>query len=489
MNIYDKIRSIQEEYFALLDKHFGDELNILRHVPYEDIVLLGEKALEVARRAPLVTLEGQEMPSTTYKAIMLSRDINSFWRQYQKELYEAINVIPHLVLHAKSSFATLLDEVKSTALYLDTIVADDWLYSMREVVEDRERPHQGDLGVSILTEYVRLQSMRQLFLADVVPPILIICPSPHYAERGLRKVSEGISKWLTVQYAGQLFGRGFKDIEDVIEFTSQIRNDSQLARSIADPTLIWEEGASLEAKLKLKLYAAEGAIHHSGLPAELAALSPASALIVHEYAGFDVIAQQEVDDEILGLEPRVSPYHWDGYVWTLGQSAKGQKVREETAVAHVLEQPNFSWLGNVPITKLIEMRTRGSMEEIRSIIRRTSNRLKYASISEFAALSQEVNVTIVAALKDHEKNLKSLIKKEKLGLALDATVLTVVGGLSIASIATPWLGIPATMIGLGPGLGSVRDVVKRLKAIGNIRSEQSRRPIGVLWEAYKNGRP
>ena len=104
-------------------------------------------------------------------------------------------------------------------------------------------------------------------------------------------------------------------------------------------------------------------------------------------------------------------------------------------------------------------------------------------------MSQEVNVTIVSALKDHEKNLKSLIKKEKLGLALDATTLTVVGGLSIASIATPWLGIPATIIGLGPGLGSVRDVVKRLKAIGNIRSEQSRRPIGVLWEAYKNSRP
>jgi hypothetical protein len=198
--IYDNIRNIQEKYFSLLDQHFVAERSTLQ-VLGEPVDNIKDKAYEIAKRGPLVSFEGYDMPALTYKAILLIREIHSFWQQYQTSLYDSVAQISYMALHAKSSFQTLYDEVRSTSLYVDTIVADDWLFSMREMLEDRGRPHQGDLGVTVLVEYLCLQTLRELALADVVPPILIVCPSPHYADNELRKVSKRISEWLTLQYA------------------------------------------------------------------------------------------------------------------------------------------------------------------------------------------------------------------------------------------------------------------------------------------------
>jgi hypothetical protein len=249
--IYENIRSIQEEYFSLLDQHFVTERSTLQ-VFSEPVDHIHDKAYEIAKRGPLVSFEGYDMPALTYKAILLIREIHAFWQQYRTSLYELVAQIPYMALHAKSSFQTLLDEVRSTSLYVDTIVADDWLFGMREMLEDRGRPHQGDLGVNVLVEYGCLQTLRQLALADVVPPILIICPSPHYADIELRKVSKTISEWLTLRYASQLFGKSFNNLIEVIEYSNKFRDDNQLVRSISDPSLIWEEGRSLESKLKHK---------------------------------------------------------------------------------------------------------------------------------------------------------------------------------------------------------------------------------------------
>lgn len=485
--VYEKIRSIQDEYFLLLDQHFVSERSGIQ-VSLENIGQIHDKAYEIAKQGPLISFEGRDMPALTYKAILLIREIHAFWRQYRTLLYESVAQIPHLALHAKSSFQTLLDEVRSTALYVDTVVADDWLFSMREMLEDRDRPHQGDLGVNVLVEYVYLQALRQLALADVVPPILIICPSPHYADDELRKVSKRISEWLTLQYATQLFGRSFNNLIEVLEYTSIIRDDHHLATKISDPSLIWEQGQSLESKLKHKLAVAEGGLNISGFPPELASSSPGSSLIIHEMAGFDVLAQQQVDNEILQLDPRVSPYHWEGYLWTLSQrktdTEQNSRFREETAVARILEQPDISWLGNIPTEKLLDMRAQSQMEEMRCLFRDANDRLKYTSPEKFSILATEVSSNLQEALLTHERELRSRTAKDVWGLGVSIGAFIVNGTLSLASVAIPWLAIPAAAIGLGAGLGSVRDVIRRVQRLRKYKSESTARPIGILWDAY-----
>jgi len=220
-DIYSEIRNIQQQFFELLDNHFKTERSELEpllsaydkndHLIYTNI---DEKAYEIGRKSPIVSFEGREIPGLTYKAILLVRDIHSFWAKHHKTLYEAIIQIPYTKLHSKSSFQTLINEVRSTALYVDTVVADDWIFSLREATEDHKRPLSGDLGVNILKEYIFLWSFRKLILADIVPPILIICPSPHYADPDLRKVSNKLSLWLALRYANVLYGQTFNSIND-----------------------------------------------------------------------------------------------------------------------------------------------------------------------------------------------------------------------------------------------------------------------------------
>lgn len=47
MNVYGTIRNIQQEYFALLDRHFITELAALRDVPYQEVVRMGDLALDI----------------------------------------------------------------------------------------------------------------------------------------------------------------------------------------------------------------------------------------------------------------------------------------------------------------------------------------------------------------------------------------------------------------------------------------------------------
>jgi len=406
-------------------------------------------------------------------------------------LHELIGQIPHLALHAKSSFQTLLDEAKSTSLYVDTIVADDWLFGIREMLEDRERPHQGDLGVTVLIEYTYLQELRKICLANVVPPILIISPSPHYANEELRKISTGLSKWLTLQYANQLFNQSFRDLNEVIYYTADIRDERQLIRKISNPDLIWEEGQSLERKIELKLFAAEGGLNISGFPPELATSSPASSLIIHEMAGFDVLAQQYVDDEILNLDPRVSPYHWDGYLWSLSHQAvfikedQIPRFKEETAIARILDLPDMEWLGNIPTEKLIELRAQGRMEEMRSIIRDSNKRLKYEDPQNFLALAAEIKSDLETSLRKHKAELKSSVRKDRWRIGAEITGFIVSGSITAASTAVPLLAIPAAIIGLGSGVGSIKDIIKQVRRSRERKAELPNRPIGILWDAYQ----
>lgn len=486
-NIYEKIRNIQEEYFQLLDEHFSTERSEL-----EPLIKANEgiddKAYEVAHRGPLVSFEGHQLPAVTYKAILLIRDIHNFWQENRSALYESIIQIPHLKLHAKSSFQTLLDEVRSTALYVDTIVADDWLFGMREMLEDRERPQQGDLGVNVLREYMYLQSLRELSSANVVPPILIVCPSPHYADSELRKISTGLSGWLALKYASELYGRDFKDINEVIEYTIKIRDIPSLVKNISDPNLIWEEGKNLESRIEIKLFAAANSLHISGFPAEAVDLNPGMAIIIHEMAGFDIIAQQQIDNEILDLEPRVSPYHWDGYLWSLSHgntsTEKSNRITDETAVARILELPELSWLGNVPSAKLVELRSEGQMEEMRSLIRNSNEKLKYINPDEFSSLADETKSTLEEALRKHESEIKSDTRKGRKKLGFELAAFVVSGSIAAASVAVPLLAIPAAVIGLGAGAGSVRDVIKQIKHIKQQSNKTAGRPLGILWDAF-----
>ena len=86
------------------------------HFAIEDTDKISDKAYEIAKRGPLVPFEGCQMPALTYKAILLIREIHALWYQYRDSLYESIKQIPHLALHAKSSFQTLHEEIRSTAL-------------------------------------------------------------------------------------------------------------------------------------------------------------------------------------------------------------------------------------------------------------------------------------------------------------------------------------------------------------------------------------
>jgi len=47
------------------------------------------------------------------------------------------------------------------------------------------------------------------------------------------------------------------------------------------------------------------------------------------------------------------------------------------------------------------------------------------------------------------------------------------------------LAIPAAIIGLGSGVGSIKDIIKQVRRSRERKAELPNRPIGILWDAYQ----
>ncbi|HAU5493937.1 TPA: hypothetical protein JD192_10925, partial [Cronobacter sakazakii] len=174
---------------------------------------------------------------------------------------------------------------------------------------------------------------------------------------------------------------------------------------------------------------------------------------------------------------RSTPYinaetSWTYYQWLIEYEALGFKFDEAAlkdlhmvnALAKGMSD-GFSWLGNIPMKNILEIRRNGLMPEVRNILSSGVSELINTSPINYNATSQKVIDNVDRAFIQHQRFLEK-VKKEKLKiLGVEVVPFIVNGAFGIASalVNRPELALASVVLG-SVGLPTLKDIRSSFKS-------------------------
>ncbi|OEJ68833.1 hypothetical protein BHU60_03045 [Klebsiella pneumoniae] len=145
-------------------------------------------------------------------------------------------------------------------------------------------------------------------------------------------------------------------------------------------------------------------------------------------------------------------------------------------------QDGFSWLGNVPVNKIIELRRNKLMEDVRSILSNGVDSLINSSAESFSRTTQKVIDNVDRAFIEHQRILAKA-QKEKLRIyGLDVLPCIANGAIAIAGALTGNTTLAALSAGLGViGIPSISDIKSKFKQRQEKLDAYQRSVTGILF--------
>ncbi len=149
-------------------------------------------------------------------------------------------------------------------------------------------------------------------------------------------------------------------------------------------------------------------------------------------------------------------------------------ISEESVMAiRALAQPQFAWLGNVPIEEIVRLRQENQNEQFRKRLGDITSALNRATVNDVGRLCGELSRALSAMLAEHRTEVERVQREyaRKHGLTAAGSLVTA-AAVFIPALA-PLLGLP---VAIGLGAKYAKDKVDEMGKL----SEASRSLMGVL---------
>ncbi|HGY9086497.1 TPA: hypothetical protein ACNTVY_003323, partial [Escherichia coli] len=192
----------------------------------------------------------------------------------------------------------------------------------------------------------------------------------------------------------------------------------------------------------------------------------------------------------LGSTPYINAdTSWLYYTWLIEYESLNFDVNDielkNLHMVHALSagmQDGFSWLGNVPVNKIIELRRNKLMEDVRSILSNGVDSLINSSAESFSRTTQKVIDNVDRAFIEHQRILAKA-QKEKLRIyGLDVLPCIANGAIAIAGALTGNTTLAALSAGLGViGIPSISDIKSKFKQRQEKLDAYQRSVTGILF--------
>jgi hypothetical protein len=184
---------------------------------------------------------------------------------------------------------------------------------------------------------------------------------------------------------------------------------------------------------------------------------------------------------------------WKNFVWLLNndnyqiaKQSKKKPLSKDTLVLRTLQNETLRWIGNVPLEKVIEMRQRGELQEMRELLTRSICEIENVNDDEFFEVAREAEYRLQQAFRKHSNEVIELSNTFKRKYKIDLVSVFVTGSLGVVSAMYPPL---AQSIGFLSS--SVIESISVSKLVTHFLEERDsvkalkRRPVGMLFEAWK----
>lgn len=372
--------------------------------------------------------------------------------------------------------------VSTCGLYVDTIILPCPFLRSADLFRIWDEENQ---VYYLMKHGLNLLRFRDAALADVNPPMVVVMPEMWLMQEGYGNFIADLGKRDGLLHAGRLFGRQFNDVDDAGDFFKQFVTPNDVANALVQQDRLlfdteWDGPVEDQIARYISTYTAPYAAelgNHTGrlvLTHAFNRMTQANDLLQrsHQLGGAPIIEAET---------------SWRYFTWMLEYNSDvDPESRKHLHMTRGLQygfQTEISWLGNIPLDDLIEIRRSGAADEIRETLSKGISEIAKANPSGFYRSADKIMDNINAEFEKHEAKLREFRDKKLRLFGVDIPACLAVGSIAVtaAILQNPILGAIAGAAGI-IGLPSAREVIADLQAVRSGKKEADRTPIGILFK-------
>ncbi|EKN3996382.1 hypothetical protein NUG00_000449 [Yersinia enterocolitica] len=446
------ITDFQEAYFRILFGNF--------HQFYDDFIKSKAEPYQVAS---FISEQKEFVEHLDLVFPELLTNIKEFW----EVSYEIGEIHLQDGEQLKANFAGDLfpayteNAVSSTGLYIDTMILPCPILRVGKLHGITNKKHFCFL---LMKHILTCMTYRDLALEDIHPAIVLVLPDKRDFNSDHQDGLQERATPFILAHAQYLYDRRFESHDELFEFSSSLTDVDKVFKELKRPErLIFdtEWGAGGRAQLERQL----------SDPERLK--SP----VLNGNPGIEVMftctgrMPQALTARINAQDFRSTPYinaetSWIYYTWLMEYESLDFKIENEALKElHMVNalskgmQGGFSWLGDIPLKNILEIRRNGLVQEVRNILSSGISELINSSPYDYNASSLRVIDNVDKAFIQHQRFLEK-VKREKLRiLGVEVAPFIVNGVFGIASVLINKPELALTSVALGNlGVPTLKDI-------------------------------
>lgn len=365
-------------------------------------------------------------------------------------------------------------------VYVDTVILPDPFLKMLPLLQKQT---ERDRVYEIIRLAMHVLQHKTFVLAEIEPPLAVIVPDKFALEDWYRDHVLHFAQRAALCHAGRLFGREFSSTDEVEEFVSVYGSPAEIADAIERPELVmidtaWSGTAADQIARLLETYG-------DVLPSDNAGLVIWFHIISRMTQASDVLRRSA---EVRGVPIIQAPTSWRWLNWRLGYDAQQLSGRGESL--HVVRALNegvgagLSFLGNVSIDALVELRQTGQLGEMRELLSSGLKEIVKADPSDFAATTSRVLANLRRAFKRHERTIEGLRRERRVFAGRDVGSLVAIGAVEIAAVISgdPLLAVAGVAAALSGGTPTVKDLKAKWQQIKDKSEAESTTVTALMFD-------
>lgn len=469
------LRDAQAEYFEILDRFFGK--------PFSEMKKHRVTAVQVAQQ---LASSKNVVDAFTNELEEFKSGIEEFWGYYAPVVETHLADLKCLKsAYGGDVFPSYANNIAcSVGLYVDTLILPDPLLRLLNFAAFMEPNY----ACFMVTKHaLSAMGYRDLALAEVQPPIVVIAADPMLTEETYTKLLQSTSIQDVLEHCRLMFDRKFSSVSELQGFLKQLPTIEALTSKLADPRrFLFDSDWSDSPAAQFERWKKETT---TNMPATVSGSTGEDV-----YQAFLGRMMQSNDLLLRSARYRANPVveaptSWQYLLWKYEYDSKNSGTSvpgRELVITKAIEaegSEDFGMLSGVPPEALLELRRIGAMEELRQTIHEGINKIDYASPSALPQIANAVVENLDRAFEKHSRELKSSGTARRKFFGVDVSRWIVGGGVSLAAALTHNPAV-AAIGAISPwvlGAPSIPDLQKRWKELTAERQRVQRSPVAVLF--------
>lgn len=356
--------------------------------------------------------------------------------------------------------------ISIAGLYVDTIVLPCPVLRVGRLHRIADKAEFTRL---LLKHVLTCMTYRDIALEDIEPSIALILPDRRdYAEDNYEHLMAACEPYL-LTHAQYLYDRKFESRDDFKEFSSSLTDVESVLKELKRPDrLVFNTEWGGGARKQLSTLLAESDRITRNPLVDHAGMEVFASCVGRMPQAYSAIRNAQE----LGSTPYINAEtSWLYYTWLIEYESVNFNLNnvelKNMHMVHALSsgiQDGFSWLGNVPTNKILEMRRNNLMDEVRHVLSNGVDDLINSSPDDYDKTTQCVIDNIDGAFLKHQRMIESA-KKEKLKIyGFDVAPCVVNGVIAIAGAVTGNVALATASASFSIiGLPSIKDIKSKFK--------------------------